>query len=298
MNATAKLDQPLDPSAGRSVSAVNYFSDSPNHYPVRTATRVNPLLCGEVAFSAVAEALKRAQHSINMCFWGLDPAMVLRRGSASGGKTQFEIDDILGEILISKARAGVKVRVVVWDHYKVGIGSGGSGSDDLIDADLGGNNANLAALYAMQDEIENLEVKMTNSLSLSVFFPSFHQKTIIVDIENPPIATAFVMGHNMLWPYWSTKDLLAVNPRRQFALRIIRGGLTASSREELLQEQAEMQERLENSLAGDRGYPERRLAAISELLSSPEGGYFSYRYENQPSLKPYLDISTQIWGGG
>lgn len=298
MNTTPKLDQPLDPSAGRSVSAVNYFSDSMNHYPVRTATRVNPLLCGEVAFAAVGDALKRAQHSINMCFWGLDPAMVLRRGSASDGKTRFEIDDILGEILISKARAGVKVRIVVWDHYKVGIGSGGTGSDDLIDADLGGNNANLAVLYALQDEIENLEIKMTNSLSSSVFLPSFHQKTIIVDVENPPTATAFVMGHNMLWPYWSTKDLLAANPRRQFALRIIRRALTTSDRERILQDQAEMQERLDNSLEANRGYPERRLAAMSDLLSSPEGGYFSYGYENQPSLKPYLDISTQIWGGG
>ncbi len=37
-------------------------------------------------------------------------------------------------------------------------------------------------------------------------FPSHHQKTVIVDHELPDTAVGFVMGHNMLDPYWDTPD--------------------------------------------------------------------------------------------
>ena len=35
-------------------------------------------------------------------------------------------------------------------------------------------------------------------------FPSHHQKTVLIDYENPKIAVGFVMGHNMLEAYWDT----------------------------------------------------------------------------------------------
>lgn len=37
-------------------------------------------------------------------------------------------------------------------------------------------------------------------------FTSHHQKTVVVDHENPDKAVAFVMGHNMLDGYWDTPD--------------------------------------------------------------------------------------------
>lgn len=40
--------------------------------------------------------------------------------------------------------------------------------------------------------------------SLLTAFPSHHQKTILVDYENPEEAVGFVMGHNMLRDYWDT----------------------------------------------------------------------------------------------
>ncbi|HID08132.1 MAG TPA: hypothetical protein EYP10_13420, partial [Armatimonadetes bacterium] len=104
------LAQPLDIGSQKTVSSPNYFAD--HGYRERSSTKIKPLICGEAAFSAVSLALKRAQRSINMAFWGLDPATLLERGKASSYNKQ----SILAEILISKARSGIKVKVIVWDH--------------------------------------------------------------------------------------------------------------------------------------------------------------------------------------
>lgn len=103
-------NQTYDPSCGRSVSAVNWFAD--HGYPHRSGTRVRPLVMGEEAFAAVARELKGAQKSINMAFWGLDPGMVLIRGTYSN----YDARDALGSILIERAKAGVEVKVCVWDQ--------------------------------------------------------------------------------------------------------------------------------------------------------------------------------------
>jgi phosphatidylserine/phosphatidylglycerophosphate/cardiolipin synthase-like enzyme len=36
--------------------------------------------------------------------------------------------------------------------------------------------------------------------------PTHHQKMVLIDYEDPDLATGFVMGHNMLDQYWDTKD--------------------------------------------------------------------------------------------
>ena len=125
--ATPPINQPLDPSSGRSISAVNYFS---NHgYDHRSSTSINPLVGGENAFNAVATALKSAQKSINMAFWGLDPGMLLIRGT----QTNYDRINTLADILYEKARANVKVNVIVWDHPFSFIGSGSDGGSAIIE---------------------------------------------------------------------------------------------------------------------------------------------------------------------
>ncbi len=44
----------------------------------------------------------------------------------------------------------------------------------------------------------------TGSKAMLVDFPSHHQKTVLVDVEDPHACTGFVMGHNMLDEYWDT----------------------------------------------------------------------------------------------
>jgi len=311
--ATPPINQPFDASTGRSISAVNWFSKQ--GYPHRASTRVIPLVCGEAAFSAVGKALRAANHSINMAFWGLDPAMLLERGT----KDNYDTDNILGEILLKKAQSGVQVRIIVWDSYSVGIGSGGSGETDLLDADTGGNNTNLKFFYDLAKTTPRLEIKMTNAYSGLTALGSYHQKIITVDVETPAKATAFVMGHNMLVPYWSTKALIPNQPRRQFALKITGKGngsvdlpdIAALERSIANTEQdianlpkfigddpGELEFRTreyQNSIAQTRA----EIEQAKQQYARKSGSSF-LKYEAIPAsqLKPYLDISTQIYGGG
>ena len=174
------LIQPYDPSAQRTVSPVDWFGPH-QEYPARTSTAVSPLVCGEDAFAAVARVLRSARRSINMCFWGLDPAMLLERGTAE----LWDHDAILGEILLERAAAGVQVRVVVWNTYYQALGSGSNGAEDPTAGSGGENSANLAWFRDICKDRENIEVKMTDSLGVRTKFPSFHQKSIITDIETP-----------------------------------------------------------------------------------------------------------------
>lgn len=48
----------------------------------------------------------------------------------------YDKDVFLGELLLRKAiDENVQIRIIVWDTYFTGIGSGGSGADDPTDAD-------------------------------------------------------------------------------------------------------------------------------------------------------------------
>ncbi|MCF6443151.1 phospholipase D-like domain-containing protein [Nereida sp. MMG025] len=265
---------------------------------MRPATTVSPLVCGEDAFAAVARALRAARSSINLCFWGLDPAMLLERGTENNWDKQA----ILGEMLLEKARnPAFRIRMVVWDHYKVGIGSGGSGAEDPTDADLGGNSTNLAKFRELVKDYPNIEFEMTNSLSTNPIhlFPSFHQKSIIIDIENPSAATAFVMGHNMLVNYWSSVNLRRVSPRRQFYLRT----MDQVSADQYAQ-QLETARKNYEFYRDMTGYvPPHHAATVERFRQEYEAlrdlehaGHFTYRTETSSRIKPYLDISTQIWG--
>ena len=67
-------------------------------------TVIHPLINGERAFAAVEEALAAATQSIDIISWGFDPSMCLTR---PGGRR-------LGDILHAKAKAGVRIRVLIW----------------------------------------------------------------------------------------------------------------------------------------------------------------------------------------
>ena len=247
-HAAQVVEQPLDPGSLRSVSSLNWFAD--HGYNHRPGTKIKPLVMGDVAFDAVATALQGAQSSINMAFWGLDPGILLRRGTISN----YNEADALGNILLAKVAAGVKVNVVVWDHPARGIGSGGSGTDEIVKEP---NSRNLHKLFVLAQLTPNLTVKMTNAHSRLVGIGSFHQKFIIVDIENAARATAFIMGHNMMPNYWDQASMLSNNPKRNFYLEIT-------------------------------GVPG----------PTQPGDGFTYRAHATDKLGPFLDVSTQIWGGG
>lgn len=63
-----------------------------------------PLVNGEAAFGAVAQAIKSAKKSIDIITWGFQASMYFER---PGGK-------MVGELLEEAGKRGVKVRVLVW----------------------------------------------------------------------------------------------------------------------------------------------------------------------------------------
>lgn len=74
-------------------------------YPPAKAT-YQPLINGEEAFRAVHLAIAGATTTIDIICWGFQPSMYfIRDGSAS----------CIGELLMSKARVGVRVRLLGWE---------------------------------------------------------------------------------------------------------------------------------------------------------------------------------------
>ena len=197
------IEQPLDVGSQRSVSSVNWYAD--HGYNHRTTTRVQPLVCGQKAFEDVATALNNARHSINMAFWGLDPAMVLVRN----GDGTYDRENILCEILMKKgAVEGLTVRTANWDPRI---------NSQFLTLTEQHNWGDYESFTERHDTM--LHVQLPN-MSQYVKTGSYHQKTIIVDVEDPETATAFIMGHNMLGAYWDTTDLLPHDSRRGLRLKI------------------------------------------------------------------------------
>lgn len=69
-----------------------------------------PLVNGEKAFAAVFDAIRNAQHSIDILCWGFQPSMYFRRGSDAQGSPS------IGELLEYKGleKPGIKIRLLVW----------------------------------------------------------------------------------------------------------------------------------------------------------------------------------------
>ncbi|WP_321885014.1 phospholipase D-like domain-containing protein [Paraburkholderia bannensis] len=57
-----------------------------------------------------------------------------------------------------------------------------------------------------KDTERDPRTKITNSYVTGYLTPSHHQKMVLIDYEDPNLATGFVMGHNMLDQYWDKND--------------------------------------------------------------------------------------------
>ncbi|MGA7780946.1 MAG: phospholipase D-like domain-containing protein [Paraburkholderia sp.] len=74
-------------------------------YNPATAT-YNPLVNGEETFGALYDAIDKATSTIDYVCWGFQPSMYFKR---DGGKSLR-----IGDLLIEKAKAGVKIRILCW----------------------------------------------------------------------------------------------------------------------------------------------------------------------------------------
>jgi len=81
----------------------------PTH-PITHNNKLTLFICGEEGFADIAEQIKQAKESIDLCCWGFDPGMELVRGN--GGT--WPRGDTYGDLLIDAAKRGVTVRLMVW----------------------------------------------------------------------------------------------------------------------------------------------------------------------------------------
>lgn len=75
-------------------------------YKPHAGIKVEKLICGKAAFSAIYKAIENAKKSVDIIIWGFDPMM------------RFNPDEpnnlTIGELLEKKAQQGVECRVMVW----------------------------------------------------------------------------------------------------------------------------------------------------------------------------------------
>lgn len=91
-----------------------WFICNTEYHPV--AARYTPLINGEETFRAVHLAIAGAKKSVDIICWGFQPSMYfIRDGRAPS----------IGELLMTKAREGVRVRVLGWEFPLNAAGAGG-----------------------------------------------------------------------------------------------------------------------------------------------------------------------------
>ena len=79
--------------------------------PITYENHLEFLICGEEGFANIANDLKLAKGSVNLCCWGFDPGMELIREK---GKTKWPRGQTYGQLLEEVANKGVTVRLMVW----------------------------------------------------------------------------------------------------------------------------------------------------------------------------------------
>lgn len=75
------------------------------------------------------------------------------------------------------------------------------------DFDVKARVENAFRLYLRgEDSTRDSRTKVTNAGATAILTPTHHQKMVLIDYEDPNLATGFVMGHNMLEQYWDKDD--------------------------------------------------------------------------------------------
>jgi len=158
--------------------------------PARDSNLILPLVDGEQAWKQMAIQMNAAKKSIHMCFWMLSSDLEMLRYPKDTFKDSTKRQAYtLGTLLFAKQKAGVKVRVLLWDPAH-GLGRGFV-VDTLVR--LGGASGLLEVMYEPHP--------MT--------IGSWHQKSIIIDDE-----VAFVGGMNAKENDWDTTQHEVFDYRR------------------------------------------------------------------------------------
>lgn len=103
----------IDEVARTATSTVQWFLEKANAAGTHPITHNNKLalfMGGQEGFADIAERIKAAKESIDLCCWGFDPGMELVRKDG----WFWPRGETYGDLLIDAGRRGVKVRLLVW----------------------------------------------------------------------------------------------------------------------------------------------------------------------------------------
>lgn len=93
-----------------------------NYYTIRTS-HVQPLICGENTMPTILHVLQSATKTIDIGLWCFDPALCLKGYNPALNSSYNLLDSLIpplnvsprvGDILLSAAHRGVKVRLLIW----------------------------------------------------------------------------------------------------------------------------------------------------------------------------------------
>jgi phosphatidylserine/phosphatidylglycerophosphate/cardiolipin synthase-like enzyme len=156
--------------------------------PARNTNLILPLFDGEKAWKQMKIQMRGAKKSIHLCFWMLSSDLeMLRKAQDTFKSIKHRQANTLGTLLFAKQRAGVKVRVLLWEPS---VGS--SFVKDYL-VRLGGKTGLLEVMYEPHPKT----------------IGSWHQKSIIIDDE-----IAFVGGMNSRENDWDTSKHEVFDYRR------------------------------------------------------------------------------------
>lgn len=167
-----------------------------------------PLIDGETAYAELLAAIRAAKRFVYIATWGFDPDLEFTR-SGSG-------DPTVREVLLERAKAGLEVKVLVWDFLSAGHSLGTLG--DLFRPDLGNFKRELtdAGAKAKKGTALYLTVNPSKPPGRRFTTGSDHQKFWVVDdAGGKPFG--FVGGLNLGQHEWDTREHRPGDRRRTSA---------------------------------------------------------------------------------
>lgn len=202
-----------------------WFVDGSEYNVLNASFQV--LVNGERAFQAVHEAIAAAKKSVCIICWGFQPSMFFIRDGFS---------PCIGQLLDQKAQQGVKVRILGWtmgagnvaqlgpenntpgysplfshsptetkDQHRFDVAwytraKSPTGNPRFVGRGFDWNERT-EILYRSRFEAKDKDLGWQTKAAHTATV-THHQKMVVVDYEDPQLATGFVMGHNMLDEYW------------------------------------------------------------------------------------------------
>lgn len=111
----------IDERTRTAASTVQWLAEKLNRppnptHPISHNSALSLFICGEAGFDAIEQDIREAKSTIDLCCWGFDPGMELRRGNGAS----WPRGETYGDLLIAAGKRGVAVRLLVWFDIKVG----------------------------------------------------------------------------------------------------------------------------------------------------------------------------------